>query len=351
MFSFLVNGKEKDTKDVFYNAEPTPVVDEETLNKFQEEQQRRIDNEDEEGDNFEHNEQLIKIMKSNDGKWLDQLASKLNSSDDDEELEEDYSDDDEDMYGVERDDGDDDNNNNNNDNNDSDDNEDDNNKKDSSDSDNSDSDVPPKYPIDRTIFVRSLNFDTTEESLKKFFKDNDVGIEQCILEKNNSGRSAGFAYVVFNDASIMTQAMKIYDGATLDGRAIQFSEYDPKLSYRRSGKRKKKKKKKLVEGEEIQKQRGNQRKGFKRRRNNKYEKNDNNNKFRKNNNFNNSRGVRGRGRGRGGSRGGRGRGRGRSGSRGGRGRGRGRGSSRGGGRGRGRGSSSNKKNAVGNQFL
>ena len=244
MFSFLVNGKEKDTKNVFYNTEPIPVVDEETLNKFHEEQQRRIDNEDEEEDNFEHNEQLIKIMKSNDGKWLDQLASKLNSSDDDEELEEDYSDDDEDMYGVERDDGDDDDDNNNNDNNDSDDNEDDNNKKDSSDSDNSDSDVPPKYPIDRTIFVRSLNFDTTEESLKKFFKDNDVGIEQCILEKNNSGRSAGFAYVVFNDASIMTQAMKIYDGATLDGRAIQFSEYDPKLSYRRSGKRKKKKEEK-----------------------------------------------------------------------------------------------------------
>ena len=73
--------KKKIQKMYFTMWEPIPVVDEETLNKFQEEQQRRIDNEDEEEDNFEHNEQLIKIMKSNDGKWLDQLASKLNSSD------------------------------------------------------------------------------------------------------------------------------------------------------------------------------------------------------------------------------------------------------------------------------
>ena len=75
-----------------------------------------------------------------------------------------------------------------------------------------------------------------------FFKSNQVGVEKCILLKNNSGRSAGFAYIIFDNDSTRKQAIQIYNGAMLDGRKLVISAYDPQLSYRRDGKRKKKQK-------------------------------------------------------------------------------------------------------------
>ena len=250
MFSFLVNGKEKDTKNVFYKAEPIEEHAEE-LGVDPAGGDQEIDVKDD----FEKNEQLVQLMKNNDGKWMDQLANKYNSSGDDDEEEEEYSDDGKDMYGVEQEkdsnsssEHDSDNNDSNNSDNEQVFKSNDSNGEKEDEEEDDDEDVEPKYPVDRTIFVKSLSFDTTEENLQIFFKDNDVGVEQCVLEKNNSGRSAGFAYVVFVDNSSMLQAMKIYDGAKLDGRSIQFAEYDPKLSYRRDGKRKRKKKK--INGDE-----------------------------------------------------------------------------------------------------
>ena len=182
-------------------------------------------------------------MKNNDGKWMDTLAEQLNSSSDgEEEEEEDYSEEEEDMYGIEH-----------------------SNDEQPSEGNYAEVDAPtkkrskidaknvetgeqprptptPQYPVDKTAFIQSLSFDTTEDAILAFFKSNKVAVEKCTLQKNNSGRSAGFAYIIFDNESTRMQAIKIYNGAMLDGRKLIISAYDPQLSYRRDGKRKKKQK-------------------------------------------------------------------------------------------------------------
>ena len=96
MFSFLVDGKAKNAKSVFYAKGETEVV-EDALSE-----QHQLRSEQDSVEELERNEKLISLMKNNDGKWMDTLAEQLNSSSDGEEEEEDYSEEEEDMYGIEQ---------------------------------------------------------------------------------------------------------------------------------------------------------------------------------------------------------------------------------------------------------
>ena len=100
---------------------------------------------------------------------------------------------------------------------------------------------PPKYPEGRTAFVSSLSFDSTEEGIRKHFGEANDVIEKVLVEYNNSGRSAGFAYVIVSDESDLGKILA-FNSSELDARNILVRPYDDSLVYRRDGKRKKKKK-------------------------------------------------------------------------------------------------------------
>lgn len=71
----------------------------------------------------------------------------------------------------------------------------------------------------KTIFVGNITFETTEEKLRQFFEDVAKNFEVKIQNNDNSGRSKGYAYVIFENAEDVENALK-KNGQELDGRTL-----------------------------------------------------------------------------------------------------------------------------------
>ena len=71
----------------------------------------------------------------------------------------------------------------------------------------------------KTIFVGNITYDTTEEKLREFFEDVTKNLEVKIQNNDNSGKSKGYAYVNFENAEDVENALK-KNGQELDGRVL-----------------------------------------------------------------------------------------------------------------------------------
>jgi RNA recognition motif-containing protein len=80
----------------------------------------------------------------------------------------------------------------------------------------------------QNLFVGSLAFATTDDSLKSFFETIGEVKSAKVITDRDSGRSRGFGFVEFEDPSLNEQAVKKLDGQTLDGREIKVSIAQPK---------------------------------------------------------------------------------------------------------------------------
>ena len=69
---------------------------------------------------------------------------------------------------------------------------------------------------DRILFVKTFNFDSKEEDLKKVFSD---GVKSVKIVKKN-GLSCGYGFVEFDDEKKVQEALKKLQNHILDGHSL-----------------------------------------------------------------------------------------------------------------------------------
>ncbi|HEX5743931.1 MAG TPA: RNA-binding protein [Candidatus Saccharimonadales bacterium] len=77
------------------------------------------------------------------------------------------------------------------------------------------------------LFVGSLAWATTSDSLKDFFSEVGEVVSANVITDRESGRSKGFGFVEMSSEEEAKKAMEL-DGKELDGRPIVVSEAKPR---------------------------------------------------------------------------------------------------------------------------
>ena len=77
------------------------------------------------------------------------------------------------------------------------------------------------------IYVGSLSFDTTEDTLKDLFSQAGTVNSVSIIMDKFSGRSKGFAFVEMSSEEEAKKAIKMFSGKEVDGRNIVVDEAKP----------------------------------------------------------------------------------------------------------------------------
>ncbi len=77
------------------------------------------------------------------------------------------------------------------------------------------------------IYVGSLSFDTTEDTLKDLFSQAGTVDSASIVMDKFSGRSKGFAFVEMSSEEEAKKAIEMFNGKELDGRNIVVDEAKP----------------------------------------------------------------------------------------------------------------------------
>ncbi len=79
----------------------------------------------------------------------------------------------------------------------------------------------------KKLFVGSISFDSTEESLKQKFEEIGPVVSAKIIFDRFSGRSKGFGFVEMENEEDAAKAIQELNGSTLDGREIVVNEAKP----------------------------------------------------------------------------------------------------------------------------
>ncbi|MBI3495232.1 RNA-binding protein [Candidatus Berkelbacteria bacterium] len=80
----------------------------------------------------------------------------------------------------------------------------------------------------KKLYVGSLSYDTTEESLKKAFEQAGTVESAMIIMDKMSGRSKGFGFVEMATDEEATKAIEMWNGKELDGRTVVVNEARPR---------------------------------------------------------------------------------------------------------------------------
>jgi len=75
--------------------------------------------------------------------------------------------------------------------------------------------------MSKKLFVGGVSWNTTEEGLHKAFEPFGELSEVKIITDRESGRSRGFGFVTFADATAADAAMDKLNGTELDGKTIK----------------------------------------------------------------------------------------------------------------------------------
>ena len=79
----------------------------------------------------------------------------------------------------------------------------------------------------KKLFVGSISFDSTEDSLKQKFEEIGPVVSAKIIFDRFSGRSKGFGFVEMENEEDAAKAIQELNGSTLDGREIVVNEAKP----------------------------------------------------------------------------------------------------------------------------
>lgn len=78
------------------------------------------------------------------------------------------------------------------------------------------------------LFVGSLAWATTDDSLQQFFAQAGTVVSASVIRDKMSGRSKGFGFVEMSSEEEAKNAMETLNGQDLDGRNIIVSEARPR---------------------------------------------------------------------------------------------------------------------------
>lgn len=77
------------------------------------------------------------------------------------------------------------------------------------------------------LFVGSLSWDTTDETLGAFFAQAGTVTSSSVIKDKFTGKSRGFGFVEMGSDAEAAEAITKLNGQTLDGRAIVVNEAKP----------------------------------------------------------------------------------------------------------------------------
>ncbi len=77
------------------------------------------------------------------------------------------------------------------------------------------------------LYVGSLSYDTTQESLEKLFSEAGKVESAAVITDKFSGRSKGFGFVEMSSEDEAKKAVEMFNGKELDGRTIIVDEAKP----------------------------------------------------------------------------------------------------------------------------
>ena len=77
------------------------------------------------------------------------------------------------------------------------------------------------------LYVGSLSYDTTDDSLKQHFSQAGNVVSATVLVDKMSGRSRGFGFVEMSTPEEAAKAIEMFNGQELDGRNIIVNEAKP----------------------------------------------------------------------------------------------------------------------------
>ena len=80
----------------------------------------------------------------------------------------------------------------------------------------------------QNLFIGSLAYSTTDDSLKAFFEQIGEVESARVITDRDSGRSKGFGFVEYKDEANNQKAVDQLDGKELDGRTISVGLARPK---------------------------------------------------------------------------------------------------------------------------
>lgn len=80
------------------------------------------------------------------------------------------------------------------------------------------------------LFIGSLSWDTTDDSLKSFFASAGTVVSATVIKDKFSGRSKGFGFVEMSSEEEAKAAIEKLNGQQLDGRAIVVNEARPQVA-------------------------------------------------------------------------------------------------------------------------
>lgn len=81
--------------------------------------------------------------------------------------------------------------------------------------------------MEKKLYVGSLSYDTTEDSLKDLFSGAGTVDSATIIMDKISGRSKGFGFVEMSSEDEAKKAIEMFNGKDLDGRSIVVDEAKP----------------------------------------------------------------------------------------------------------------------------
>lgn len=87
----------------------------------------------------------------------------------------------------------------------------------------------------KKLFVGSLSFSTTDDSLRAAFEQAGTVTSVAIIIDRATGRSKGFGFVEMSTEEEATAAIEMWNDKELDGRNIKVSEAKPKEERPRNG--------------------------------------------------------------------------------------------------------------------
>jgi len=84
--------------------------------------------------------------------------------------------------------------------------------------------------MEKKLYVGSLSYDSTEESLKNLFSGAGTVASASIIMDKMSGRSKGFGFVEMSTEDEAKKAIEMFNGKELDGRNLIVDEARPMKS-------------------------------------------------------------------------------------------------------------------------
>ena len=81
----------------------------------------------------------------------------------------------------------------------------------------------------KNIFVGNLDFNTSEEELRKLFETHGQVDRVSIMTDRDTGRSRGFGFVEMTSAEEGEKAIAAMNGSQIGGRTLNVNEARPKV--------------------------------------------------------------------------------------------------------------------------